>query len=431
MAAQLPPSPPLTLFTTTPPVHPPTASYTGYKKSAVFSQWQRQLQLQQYEPACHWTAEADASGWHDDLWAKLVVFASKHVHVHAPTLPTLLARNFAYYRHYLHAHNVAPTTASAGAQPRNRVELRQHLCQAVGLVALSAKGPVYTLPKVDTARVDESKLVVGVHAWLLPHRTSGDTEAVVRLLSTVLWNLEQQDTPNVMYWLSVLLAYEKRQRAAKQPVTMAARQPLPPTDATRAVAVEGKAAQDWAWLLWLALDTACVHYQRPAACRRALRDLAYLFAHDYKTGRRTTRMPLVLHAMHLVRTDTLDWTRSVYPNDAAKALIVKACTNIEVMYAEVQRRREAVLAAAAKAREDAMAAGGAAAVGGSAVEHASGTASAGGGAVAVVATSSNNGANNARADDKGNKKKGKGGMSDDSKAKMDVMDSIDAHLFLF
>lgn len=134
------------------------------------------------------------------------MFASKHVHVHAPTLPTLLARNFAYYRHYLHAHNVAPTTASTGAQPRNRVELRQHLCQAVGLVALSAKGPVYTLPKVDTARVDESKLVVGVHAWLLPHRTSGDTEAVVRLLSTVLWNLEQQDTPNVMYWLSVLLA---------------------------------------------------------------------------------------------------------------------------------------------------------------------------------------------------------------------------------
>ena len=176
-------------------------------------------------------------------------------------------------------------------------------------------------------------------AVVLKDCVEGDTEAVVRLLSTVLWNLEQQDTPNVMYWLSVLLAYEKRQRAAKQPVTMAARQPLPPTDATRAVAVEGKAAQDWVWVLWLALDTACVHYQRPTACRRALRDLAYLFAHDYKTGRRTTRMPLVLHAMHLVRTDTLDWTRSVYPNDAAKALVVKACTNIEVMYAEVQRRR--------------------------------------------------------------------------------------------
>ena len=183
-------------------------------------------------------------------------------------------------------------------------------------------------------------------------------------------------------------------------------------------------------LLWLARDTACVHYQRPTACRRALRDLAYLFAHDYKTGRRTTRMPLVLHAMHLVRTDTLDWTRSVYPNDAAKALVVKACTNIEVMYAEVQRRREAVLAAAAKARADAMAAGGAAAVGGAGVGSASeGAASAGGGAVAVAATGSNVGG--AGADEKGNKKKGKGSMSDDSKAKMDVMDSIDAHLFLF
>jgi len=47
----------------------------------------------------------------------------------------------------------------------------------------------------------------------------------------------------------------------------------------------------------------------------------------------------------------------------------------------------------------------------------------------VVATGSNVGG--AGADEKGSKKKGKGGMSDDSKAKMDVMDSIDAHLFLF
>ena len=62
-----------------------THSYNGYKKSKVFAEWQKRLQKQEYEAACHWTAELDVSGWADDLWAKVVVYASKHVHLHSPS----------------------------------------------------------------------------------------------------------------------------------------------------------------------------------------------------------------------------------------------------------------------------------------------------------------------------------------------------------
>lgn len=403
------------------PVYPPTASYTGYKKSAVLSKWQQQLQLQQYETACHWTAEADASGWHDDVWAKLVAYASKHVHVHSPTLPTLLARNFAYYRHHAHVHGTA-TSSNAAVQPRNDAQLRQNLCQAVGLVALSPKGPVYALPKVDPARVDETKIVTGTHAWLLPHATTGDHPVVTRLLSTVLYHLEILDTPNCAYWLSVLQAFEKQQRAAKQAVTMAARRPLNDgADAFRRAVVDGKHAADWVWLLWHALHTASVSLGRPAACRKALTDLCYLFAHDYATTKRNARIALVLHAMHLVRTDTLDWTRSVYPSDDAKALIVKACTNIDVMYAGVEARAAAVRAAGQAVGANTT---------GGATEGCTGAGvGAGSGVVAEARAGVLAAVSDATA--KGGGKPVKGAMSASSKAKMDAMAAIDDHVFLF
>ena len=396
-----------TLFTTQPAAYPPERSYSGYKKTSVFSKWQRELQQQQYEQACYWMAEADASGWQDDIWNKLIVFASKQVHVHLPTLPTVLARNYAYYRNYVQTNSAQQITH----QPRNCIALRQHMCQAVGLVALSAKGPVYTLPKVDISKVDESKLIVGVHSWLVAHRKPNDSEVVIRILSTILWNLDTHNTPDVMYWLSVLLAYDKQQRKNKTPIQMASRAPLPTTDKIRQLSVDPKSTNDWVWLLWLALDTASVHYKRPAACQRALRDLCYLFAFDYKSSKKTTLIPIMIHAMHLVRTDAIDWTSSIYTNAQSKTMIIKACTNIDVMYAEVERRRHANLEHAAKE-----------------AEHANG-------APPTPDVNTTPSETSAKAVTKPAvqppQKHKKGGMSEASKSKMDTMDAIDDHLFFY
>ena len=103
----------------------PSRSYSGHKKTAVFSQWQKQLQLQQYEAACHWMAEADASGWQQDLWSKLFLFASKHVHVHCPRLPSLLASNFIVYRTC--AQQFASNSTNVCMQPRNVKQLRMNI----------------------------------------------------------------------------------------------------------------------------------------------------------------------------------------------------------------------------------------------------------------------------------------------------------------
>jgi len=304
-----------TIFTT-PPTHTTDASYNGYKKTTVFAQWQKHLQKQEYETALHWTAELDVSGWQDDLWTKLIVYSSKHIHLHSPTLPTLMARNVAYYRHHVHTVGGA-TSQTATHQPRNNGVLRQNLCQVVGLLALSPKGPVYTLPRVDPQKVDEAALLVGTHVWLAPHTRpqKGDDPMVVRLLSTVCVHLESGDTHKAMYWLSVLVEYEKHQKKHfKKTIPMLARKPILPdgahassrssptrltTGSLQHAVVEGKHARDWVWLLWYGLWEACRIYHRSVACGKAFKALSYLFAYDYTTSKRSTRMPLVLHAMLL------------------------------------------------------------------------------------------------------------------------------------
>ena len=320
------------------PLPPPKCkiSYTGYTKSAVLSQWQKCLQKQQYEEACHWTAELDASGWQADVWQKLILYASKNVHVHCPKLPLLMARNYAYYQLYLTKHT--KFIDKPKYQLRNHPQLQQNLCQLIGLVTLSSKGPVYTLPQIDVSKVNDVDLVVGTHAWLMPHKSDADNQNVLRMLSTMLCHVENRCTHKMFYWLSVLVEYDKHQKKNKTPITMAGRKPLLPDDsAYRHVYLEGANATDWVWLLWRGLAQGAMAFSKPQECINTLKALCYLFALDYTTSKRNTRMPLLLHALQLVCAE-VDWTASVY-QPVHTDLIAKACTNVHLLYADIVKRR--------------------------------------------------------------------------------------------
>jgi glutamate synthase domain-containing protein 2 len=174
--------------------------------------------------------------------------------------------------------------------------------------------------------------------------------------------------------------------------------------------VDPKSTHDWVWLMWLALDTASAHYRRPVACQRALRDLSYLFALDYKSSRKMTLVPVIIHAMHLVRLDTLDWSSSIYTNEQSKSMITKACTNIDVMYAEVERRRHTNLENAAKEAVNEN----------SALSTTDDTQPVEASVTVVTKPSTQT-----------PQKNKKGCMSEASKSKMDTMDAIDEHLFFY
>ena len=326
----------LRIFEEQPPLQKSKTSYTGYAKSAVLSQWQKCLQKQQFEEACHWTTEMDASGWQDEIWQKLILYASKHVHLHCPKLPSLMARNFAFYNLYVTKH--FKTRSLPQHQPRNNSSLRQNMCQMIGLVTLSSKGPVYALPQIDIFKVNEADLVTGTHAWLMPHKTNSDNTVVVQMLSTIMCHVEAKSTHKVIYWMSVLVEYDKHQKKNKTPVTMTPRKPLLPDDSFyKHVYLDNAHACDWVWLMWSGLAQASIAFHRHPDCLKAIKGLSYLFAVDYTTSKRNARMPILIHALELVCAEA-DWTSSVYAS-VDEMMIEKACMNIHVMYTDIMDKR--------------------------------------------------------------------------------------------
>jgi hypothetical protein len=330
-----------TTTTANPPTKSPATSFSGYTKSAVFAQWQKCLHKQQYEEACHWTAELDASGWQGEVWQKLILFASKQVHLHCPKLPQLMARNFAYYQLHTLQHGKQPPAPQW--QPRNHAQLQQNLCQMIGLVTLSSKGPVYALPSVDLTKIDAHELVAGTHAWLVPLVDEADDPSVVQILSTLLCQVEAKCTHKIVYWLGVLVEFEKSQKQNKVPVLMAPRKPLLPDEQSyRHVYLDAPHASDWVWLLWQALARGSSSSSSSTSGRshyvKTLKALGYLFAFDYSTSKRNGRLPILLHAIQLGYAN-VNWTQSIYsaPN---RPLIEKACQNVSMLYANIAHTRE-------------------------------------------------------------------------------------------
>lgn len=309
-------------------------SYNNYKKSSVFSHWQKQLQIQSYEVACHWTTEIDCSGWQEMLWDKIILFSSKYIHLHSPKLPLLIAKNYMEYLEYHKKHALHSTKMEVASC--NNQKLRSNLCQVVGLLCLCSKGPVYQLSKVNASKINKSEIQQNTHPWVAVHRTSGDMDIIVKLISTMFHYLETRCSHKTIYWLSVLLEVEKQSKKQKKNINMATRIPT----VNKLYKAETNDKDDWIWLVWDSLLEGCRIHSKPEVCIRSLHALRYLFARNYVRSKKNSRIHILIHAMHIVNTQTLDWTKTIYPSTKSQQLIASACKNINIMYKEIKLKGE-------------------------------------------------------------------------------------------
>jgi hypothetical protein len=305
-----------------------TVSYSGHTKTAVFAQWQKHLQQQEFEACCHWTAEIDCSDWQAALWEKAIVYASKNVHLHCPLLPTLLC-------HHVHAFD-----GYTGAKAPNAVsQFRVNLCQMMGLLCLSARSPAAALPKVDATKVDSSSLSTSPHSVVERNVRTDDSPVATRILTTLFHCVDDTSfnaAAQMLYWLSVMIECDKHAVRTKMPLLMGYRSPSTTKQTTLLCnTVDRKYGHDWVWLVW---DVICdmasdrVH----ADSGKAIVALRYLFARQYTPGKRNGRMPLVVHALLLLRAGKqVQNTGTIYGNETIKTMVTVACRNIDVMYTEL------------------------------------------------------------------------------------------------
>ena len=109
-------------------------TFSGYKKTQVYSELKKCILKQELDRACIWAAELDISGHLSKTWEDLIIFGCTEINIINPNLPNYLIKK---YREYLllenkyNKHNIINL--------RNNQESRNKLCDFICTLTLSPK----------------------------------------------------------------------------------------------------------------------------------------------------------------------------------------------------------------------------------------------------------------------------------------------------
>ena len=65
-------------------------SFCGYKKKDIFNALSKSMEIKKIENACNWITECLCSGYIEESWNTLLLFASEIVSINNPSLPNYL-----------------------------------------------------------------------------------------------------------------------------------------------------------------------------------------------------------------------------------------------------------------------------------------------------------------------------------------------------
>lgn len=294
-------------------------SYSQYNKKSVFTEWSKAILHAQYETACHYVAEIDCSLWQDELWEKMIIFASRHIHLHNPSLPTFLNRQFTKYLELL--KNETPTRL------RNNESHRKILCQLTGIFVYSGKGPTYELPKIETnsSKIEELKNYSRHYVTQLTIK-QGDSILLMTLLNGIFNYLEDGLIHKALECLAILLNIEKEMKKNKTDFIIENRIHK---------WIPAKFKNDWIWILWEGLLTW--KHKNEIVCE-SIKSLLSLFSFQYLPTKKTSRIYLIINAFLLV-CQPLNINQPIIDQQFMN-IIKQACQNVNMMYKEIGENYE-------------------------------------------------------------------------------------------
>ena len=108
-------------------------TYSGYKKSQVWTSLQKELLKNNMDQALNWFVELVLSGQSIQLFDKLVMFFMKEINIANPNLPSYLLSEYIKFTEII---NILDCDHQIIA---NHQVIRNHLCEIVSILCLSNK----------------------------------------------------------------------------------------------------------------------------------------------------------------------------------------------------------------------------------------------------------------------------------------------------
>ena len=304
-------------------------TFGNYQKSDVLSAFQKSITNSNVNEACHWMVELLVSGYVDEIWFKLLILHSKLINIANPLLS-----QYIYYRYnqYLKLIDNPNFSGEFVIKTRNVQELRNHLAEITGILAISPKNVLSKTPKItkEEFRIDNFKcLLNAVEYKLVDHICMYEDPSEVKVVANEIayhLRLLTSSFDKCNYWIHWLLEWEKFSSKKIGKFQCGQRQKS---------YIKPQFHHDFIWLIWDVVFQE-VNSRKNTNYKTQIKYLYELYCYHFSISNKKKKIYLLLHSFLLLTMD-VNWTTSIISN---YPLILQTSANINLLFAEYKKIEE-------------------------------------------------------------------------------------------
>jgi len=265
-------------------------SFSGYKKKDIFNALSKSMETKKVENACNWITECLCSGYIEESWTNLLLFASEIVSINNPNLPNYLyKKNILFYNIY---NNIDKRYLFSILDLRNNQIIRNLFFSITTLLSISSKTKRYDkYPKLKD--IDFNFEIIQKRLSATSNLLSSDfihynePEELKIIMNEIYFHLKNKigGYERCMYWTIWILEWEKRNIKAKNIWNID----------QRIVEVDDKYKSDLIWILWelILLETK----NRDSLIKKQINSLYELYKFEFNCRKRNKRLPYLLQSI--------------------------------------------------------------------------------------------------------------------------------------
>ena len=267
-------------------------TFSEFKKRDVYNTLFKSIETGKVENACFWVTECIVSGYTIDILEKLIIFASKIIHINNSKLPQYLWNKYSTFMNSI--DHISRKERKQYIHLRNTQSVRNCFHDIVVTLTMSSKTKrydKYPKPKEDqdfTFKAIQSKMNATMQTLPSHIIKFTDPEELRIIMNEFFFNLKNNlgGYEKASYWVAWLIQWEKINKKKKIKYEIEER-PIK--------GLKKQLCRDIIWLLWSVIFEEA--NLREATIKQQIQSLFFLYKHNFSSGKRNARLPLVYHAI--------------------------------------------------------------------------------------------------------------------------------------
>lgn len=283
------------------------------------------------ESACNWSAELLCSGALNDIWAVIVQFYSKYIHIGNSKIAIYLEHKHHQWTTLVQSYNNG-LIMQARNDPKIRTIIAEIICILCDAVRKHALDPIKI--GVDDFDMDymRTRFKAPSMIYAEPIYQPQDPADFIIAINELAYHVSSSSRNTIMacYWVEWIHEFERRFNSAKDgsgvPYTCESRTFIP---------VDNKYKKDIVWLIWDVLTYTAVNIESTSPLIKKIVDaLLYLYCINYTKATYNKRKHILYFAVNVLCEPVSFGEPIIRPENREKCEIV--VSNIDLIYKQIK-----------------------------------------------------------------------------------------------